>query len=72
MNKRTKCYLCEAGLDKIATGLNKKLIGRKVARLYCLNCLADYLEVTSEVLLAKAEDFKAQGCKLFSEEVFDD
>jgi len=67
MRKRAKCYLCEAELDKIAIGLNKKLIGRKNTRFYCLNCLASYLEVTSEILLAKVEDFKAQGCKLFED-----
>ena len=65
MAKRIKCRLCEAEPDKIAVGLNKKLIGVKITRFYCLNCLAECLEVTVEELLAKVEDFKAQGCKLF-------
>lgn len=63
--KTEKCYLCDAELDKIAVGLNKKLLGRNVTRFYCLSCLANYLDVTGEDLLAKVEDFKKQGCKLF-------
>jgi len=66
MRKHLKCYLCEKELDKIIIGLNKKLLGRKIARFYCLNCLAEYLEVTPDELLVKIEEFKAQGCKLFS------
>jgi len=65
MNKIIKCYLCETELDKIVIGLNKKLLGRKIVRFYCLNCLAEYLDVTPDELLAKVEEFKAQGCKLF-------
>jgi len=65
MNKKTKCYLCESEPDKIAVGLNKKLLGRNITRFYCLACLAEYLDVTVEDLLAKVEDFKLQGCTLF-------
>ena len=65
MNKRVKCYFCESSLDKIAVGLNKKLLGRNIIRFYCMNCLANNLDVTIEDLLAKVEDFKLQGCTLF-------
>ena len=65
MTKQIKCYLCDAKPDKITIGLNKKLLGRKIVRYYCLNCLADYLEVTTAELLVKVEEFKLQGCKLF-------
>jgi hypothetical protein len=65
MGKKTGCYLCDAELDKIAIALNKKLLGRKITRFFCLNCLASYLEVTTDELLAKAEEFKQQGCALF-------
>lgn len=64
-NKAIKCYLCDKELNKIATALNKKLIDKNVARFYCLSCLANYLDVTEEDLLAKVEEFKAQGCDLF-------
>jgi len=65
-SKNSKCYLCEDNLDKNTTGLNKKLLGRNVVRFYCLSCLADYLDTTVEDLNAKIEDFKEQGCALFS------
>lgn len=63
--KPRKCYLCNAEIDKISVGLNKKLLGRNVTHFYCLSCLANYLDVTVEDLLAKVEAFKEQGCKLF-------
>jgi len=66
MSKRAnKCCLCESSLDKIVLGLNKKLLGRNITRFYCIDCLANYLDVTAEDLLDKVEDFKLQGCKLF-------
>jgi len=49
----------------MAQGLSKKLLGRNIKKFLCLNCLANYLEVTPEDLLVKAEEFKAQGCSLF-------
>jgi hypothetical protein len=60
------CYVCERKmLSKNIIGLNTKLLGKQITRFYCLNCLADYLEITPDELLAKVEEFKAQGCKLF-------
>jgi len=66
MERTVKCCLCEVELDKIAIGLNKKFHGRKTTKFFCLSCLAEHLDVTIEVLLAKVEDFKAQGCTLFN------
>ena len=65
MEKTVKCHMCEAELDKIAIELNKKFHGRKATKFFCLSCLAEYLDITIEDLLAKVEDFKAQGCTLF-------
>ena len=65
MKKCVSCFLCQQNLDKIVQGLNKKLLGRNIKKYLCLNCLATYLEVTTEDLLARAEEFKAQGCSLF-------
>lgn len=60
------CSVCGIVInDKNHIGLNKKLLGRKIARFFCINCLADYFEITTEELLDKIEDFKAQGCALF-------
>ncbi len=46
-------------------GICKKLLGEDTSRILCLSCLAAWLEVTEEDLLAKIEEFKAAGCKLF-------
>jgi hypothetical protein len=63
--KLVKCNFCDVQPDKISVGLNKKLLSRNLTHFYCLSCLANYLDVTVEDLLAKVEEFKAQGCKLF-------
>lgn len=65
MNK--SCIACKKDkLDKNTLGLNKKLLGDDICNFYCMECLADYLEVTVEELQDKIEQFKAEGCKLFS------
>ena len=61
-----KCYVCgKTPLSKNEVGLTKKLIDKITQQFYCLPCLAEYLEVTEEELLAKIEEFKNEGCKLF-------
>jgi uncharacterized protein YlaI len=65
MNK--SCIACKKDkLDKNTLGLNKKLLGEDICNFYCMECLADYLDVTVEELQDKIEQFKAEGCKLFS------
>ena len=54
------CRYCEAALDRNEIGLNKKLFDM------CLSCMAEYLECSEEELREKIEDFKKEGCKLFS------
>ena len=64
--ERRKCYVCgKAPLSKDEIGLTKKLIDKKSTVFYCLPCLAEYLEVTEEELIAKIEEFKEEGCVLF-------
>ena len=61
-----RCYVCgKVPLTKDEIGLTKKIIDRKTTTFYCLSCLAEYLEVTEEELLAKIEEFKDEGCALF-------
>lgn len=63
---KVACYICgKENLNKNEIGLTKKLLGRNVTRFFCLDCLAKDLEVDVEVLLAKIEEFKADGCTLF-------
>lgn len=60
------CYVCEKTITtKNEIGLTKKLLNKNSKRFYCLDCLADYLDVTTDELLAKIEEFKEQGCTLF-------
>jgi len=60
------CYVCGKCIDtKDEIGLNKKLFGLKIVKFWCYDCLAEQLEVDVEDLLAKVEEFKADGCVLF-------
>lgn len=60
------CIACgNKPLSKDEIGINKKLLGEQVENFYCMECLADYLEVETQDLLDKIEEFKEEGCKLF-------
>ncbi len=64
--KMVTCISCgKTGLSRNEIGINKKLLGEKVEDFYCLDCLAEYLEVTPQDILDKIEEFKEEGCKLF-------
>lgn len=61
-----ECVACgKKSLSKNEVGINKKLLGMKSENFYCLECLADFLEVEPQDILDKIEDFKHEGCKLF-------
>lgn len=63
---KIECISCgKKELSKNVIGINKKLLGTDVNNFYCMDCLADYLEVTVEDLLDKIGEFKEEGCKLF-------
>jgi len=64
--EKKSCYICgKEALSKNEIGLIKKLLDKDSKRFYCIDCLAEYLEVDTEFLLDKVEEFKEQGCKLF-------
>ena len=66
MKKMYKCVSCgKEGLSKDEVGLTKKLISKETTTFYCIECLADYLGVTTEDLQDKIEEFKEEGCTLF-------
>ena len=56
---------CKAITEKDTIGINKKMLGENIRDYYCLDCLADYLECTTDELLDKIEEFKEEGCTLF-------
>lgn len=63
---KIKCNICgKDNLDKNTIGLNKKLLGKDIVNYFCMDCLANYLDVTVEDLNEKIEEFKYEGCKLF-------
>ena len=60
------CYVCgKNDLSKDEIGLTKKLIDKESKVFYCIECLAEQLEVTVEELENKLAEFKAEGCTLF-------
>lgn len=60
------CVSCgKMNLTRNEIGINKKLLGEDADNFYCLECLANYLEVTPQDILDKIEEFKEEGCKLF-------
>jgi len=65
VNKKTCCVCGKENIERNEAGLNQKLFGKKAVRFYCYDCLAEHLEITTEELMAKIEDFKMQGCQLF-------
>ncbi len=62
------CRYCDRTLSKDEIGLNKKILDSEVKDgIYrCLTCMAEFLECSEEELVDKIEEFKAEGCKLFS------
>lgn len=64
--KNEICVSCgKENLTRDEIGINKKLLGENVEAFYCLDCLAEYLDVTTQDILDKIEEFKEEGCKLF-------
>lgn len=65
MKKTIRCSICEGDVSKIAKGLCVKLLCQNKREYFCMECLSNFLEVSEEELLEKAEDFRREGCKLF-------
>lgn len=67
MKKKIDCIACgKSNLDKDTIGINQKLLGEDITNFYCMECLADYLGCEVQDILDKIEEFKEEGCKLFS------
>ncbi len=67
MTMPKECQYCHAELSRDEIGLSKKLFESetKKGKYSCIPCIAAMLEVTQDDLIAKIEEFKRQGCKLF-------
>ena len=65
--KNVSCVACgKEPLTKDEIGICKKLLGNDTKTYYCLPCFADFLGVTEQDILDKIQEFKEEGCKLFS------
>ena len=60
-----KCLECNKNLTKDEIGLNKKMLGRNTKQFLCLECLSNYLNTDTEILIEEIEQFKEEGCTLF-------
>ena len=66
MANSVNCFVCgKENLSKNEIGLTKKLLDKNTQQYYCLDCLAEYLEIDTDFLIEKVEEFKEQGCTLF-------
>ena len=66
MQKKVDCYICgKQDLPRNEIGLNKKFISKDIEKFHCLQCLADYLDISAEDLTDRIQEFKDAGCKLF-------
>lgn len=66
VKRKVNCFSCgKAGLSKDVVGINKKLLGKNIKTIYCMECLAEYLGTTTQDLTDKIEEFKEEGCILF-------
>lgn len=65
--KHAACFACgKEPLAKDEVGICKKLLGTDTKLFYCMPCFAEYLAVTEQDILDKIQEFKEEGCKLFS------
>lgn len=53
-------------MTKNEVGLYRKLVDDKVESPLCLTCVAEWFGCDVEDLLDKIEEFKDEGCVLFS------
>ena len=57
---------CGKELTKDEMALYRKLVDESAESPLCLSCIAEWFECDVEDLLDKIEEFKEEGCALFS------
>lgn len=53
-------------MSKDEIGINLKLIGTETRNFYCIDCLSTVLGVSVQDIYDKIEEFREEGCALFS------
>jgi biotin operon repressor len=61
-----QCVNCSRKLTKDETALSKKMLGKNTKQFLCLDCLSEYLNTDKDILIEKIEQFKEEGCTLFT------
>lgn len=61
-----RCFGCGAALSCDETALYRRLVNRGAEQFLCLDCLAKKFGVSRAELLAKIEQFRRDGCTLFT------
>ncbi len=59
------CIKCQKNLAGLDVALTKKLLGKALTNFLCIDCLAKEFNVSKELLIEKARQFKSTGCLLF-------
>lgn len=62
----SQCKKCGRELNGDDIGLTKKLINRGATEFYCMDCLAEKFNCSTDLLQKKIEQFRRQGCALFT------
>lgn len=60
------CCKCQKKLTSDEIGLHKKLVNRGATEYLCMKCLGEHFRVSEEFLKRKIDEFRMQGCTLFS------
>lgn len=63
-----RCRYCGAALCADEIALTKKLVDRTATEFACLDCLAAFFGCSAERLRQKIEQFRRNGCRLFTDE----
>lgn len=66
MSEQARCCRCGAVLSKDEVAMTRKTVNRGTESFFCYACLSDHFRIPVETLKAKAEEFRAMGCTLFS------
>lgn len=59
------CYKCKAPVCKDEAAITKKLVNRGTNRYYCMACLAEAFDISTEDIRRSIKHYKNIGCTLF-------